>query len=100
MVNFGAVKFAEVAGAGQAVTRGIIVSKASGDFAIKDIQVNNPSFKAWVEPVQDGKQYRVQVTFTPPLKTQTVQNETAEMIIHTDDPSEPAIKLQVAARAI
>jgi hypothetical protein len=100
MVNFGAVKFAEVAGAGTAVTRGIIVSKASGDFAIKDIRVNNPSFKAWVEPVQDGKQYRVQITFTPPLKTQAVQNETAEMIIHTDDPSEPAIKLQVAARAI
>jgi hypothetical protein len=100
MVNFGAVKFAEVAGAGQSITRGVIVSKASGDFAIKDIQVNNPSFKAWVEPVQEGKQYRVQVTFTPPLKTQATQNETAEMIIHTDDPSEPAIKLQVAARAI
>lgn len=100
MVNFGPVAFAEGAGAGKAITRAVVVSKSTGEFAIKDIQLTNPNFKASVEPVADGTQYRVQVTFTPPLKTLAQQNETAEMTIHTNDAEEPAIRVQVAARAM
>jgi hypothetical protein len=99
-VNFGLVKFAEAAGSGQAVTRGVILSKSTGDFNIKDITFSNPNFTAIVEPVAEGKQYRVQVTFTPPLKKLPEQNETAEMIIHTTDAEEPAIRVAVAARAM
>ncbi len=99
-VNFGQVKFAEGAGSGQAVTRSIIVSRSSGEFAIKDVKLSNPNFSAVVEPVADGKQYRVQVTFTPPLKTLVQQSETSEMIIHTNDAQEPAIRVAVAARAM
>ena len=99
-VNFGPVKFAETAGAGQSVTRGIILAKSTGAFQIKDIKLDNANFKAVVEPVAEGTQYRVQVTFTPPLKTQVQQSETAEMIIHTDDAEEPAIRVTVAARAM
>lgn len=99
-VNFGPVKFADAPGGGQAITRGIILSKSTGDFEVKDVQLSNSNFTAYVEPVMDGKQYRVQVVFTPPLKTLTTQSETAEMIIHTNDAQEPAIRVQVAARAI
>ncbi|HEU4928593.1 MAG TPA: DUF1573 domain-containing protein [Candidatus Krumholzibacteria bacterium] len=99
-VNFGPVKFAEQAGAGQTVTRGVILSKAAGEFNIKDITFSNPNFTASVEPVAEGKQYRVQVTFTPPLKKLAQQNETAEMIIHTTDAEEPAIRVTVAARSM
>ncbi len=99
-VNFGQVKFAEGAGSGQAVTRSIIVSKSAGEFSIKDVRLSNPNFSAIVEPVADGKQYRVQVTFTPPLKTLAQQSETSEMIIHTNDAQEPAIRVAVAARAM
>ncbi len=99
-VNFGPVKFAEAAGAGEAVTRAVIVSRASGEFHIKDVKLDNPNFKATVEPVAEGTQYRVQVTFTPPLKTLVSQSETAEMIIHTSDAEEPAIRVTVAARAM
>ncbi len=99
-VNFGPVKFGEGAGSGQAVTRGVILSKSTGDFNIKEITLSNPNFTAIVEPVAEGKQYRVQVTFTPPLKKLAQQNETAEMIIHTTDAEEPAIRVAVAARAM
>ncbi len=99
-VNFGPVKFAAGAGAGEAVTRAVILSKSSGEFSVKDVVLSNPNFTASVEPVADGKQYRVQVTFKPPVKTQVTQSETSEMIIHTNDAEEPAIRVQVAARAM
>jgi len=99
-VNFGPVKFAESAGAGQSVTRGVILAKATGAFTIKDVKLDNPNFTATVEPVAEGTQYRVQVTFTPPMKTLVTQSETAEMIIHTNDAEEPAIRVTVAARAM
>jgi hypothetical protein len=100
MVNFGPVRFADTAGSGQEVTRAIIVSKSSGKFAVKDVEFNNPNFRASVAPVTDGLQYRVEVTFKPPLKSNTTQSETAEMIIHTSDAGEPAIRVQVSARAM
>lgn len=101
-VNFGPVRFGESAGSGQPVTRAVIVSKSTGEFSVKDIKFSNPNFTASVQPVAEGTQYRVEVTFTPPMKTNavTAQSETAEMIIHTNDAQEPAIRVQVAARAM
>lgn len=99
-VNFGPVKFADGAGTGQAITRGVVVTGEGGEFDIKDVTLNNANFKAYVEPLENGKQYRVQVVFTPPLKTTAQQAETAEMTIHTSDAQEPAIRVHVAARAL
>jgi Protein of unknown function (DUF1573) len=99
-VNFGPVKFAEGAGSGQAITRDLVVSKTAGDFAVKNVTLNNSHFKAYVESVAEGKQYRIQVVFTPPLKTSEEQAETAEMTIHTSDAKEPAIRVHVVARAL
>jgi len=100
MVNFGPVKFAEGAGAGESITRGVVLSKTAGEFDIKDVTLNNANFRAIVEPLAGGQQYRIQVVFTPPLKTSADQAETAEMTIHTSDAQEPAIRVHVAARAM
>lgn len=99
-VNFGQVRFGEGVGTGQAVTRAVILSKSTGEFSVKDIKFNNPNFTATVQPVNEGTQYRVEVTFTPPIKAVDTRNETAEMIIHTNDAQEPAIRVPVTARAL
>ena len=98
-VNFGPVKFADAAGTGQSVTRGVVLTKTGGEFEVKDVTINNTNFKAFVEPLGD-KQYRVQVVFTPPMKSSGEQAETAEMTIHTSDQREPAIRVHVVARAL
>ncbi len=100
IVNFGPVRFADSIGGSQDVTRAVIVSRSSGDFSIKDVQLSNPNFKASVAPVADGSQYRIEVTFTPPLKKPTSQSETSDMLILTSDPEEPSIRVTVSARAI
>lgn len=98
-VNFGVVKFTDENGPGTPATRSIIASKATGQFAIKEITVNNPEFVAALEPVTPGQQYRIQVTFTPPTRKSAGQTEFAEMVIHTDDPLEPTLKVQLLARS-
>jgi hypothetical protein len=98
-VNFGVVKFTDENGPGTPATRSIVASKATGKFAIKEITVNNPEFVAALEPVTPGQQYRIQVTFTPPARNAVGQTEFAEMVIHTDDPMEPELRVQLLARA-
>jgi len=98
-VNFGVVKFTDENGPGTPATRSVVASKLAGQFAIKEITVNNPEFVAALEPVTPGQQYRIQVTFTPPTRTSSGQTEFAEMVIHTDDPQEPELRVQLIARA-
>ena len=99
-VNFGAVKFADQTSPGTPATKAVMLAKATGLFQIKEITVSNPAFKAVFDPVTPGQQYRVQITFTPPVKKGVKQNEVGEMIIHTDDPQEPALRVQLVARAM
>jgi hypothetical protein len=98
-VNFGVVKFTDENGPGTPATRSVVASKLTGKFAIKEITVNNPEFAAALEPVTPGQQYRIQVTFTPPSRKNSGQTEFAEMVIHTDDPQEPELRVQLLARA-
>ena len=70
-----------------------------GGFKITDVAINNDSYKAVVDPVLPGQQYRIQVTFTPPVRKMARQTEVGEMIIHTDDPNEPAVRVQLVARS-
>ena len=100
MLNFGSVRFAEQPGTETTATKAITLTRAGGAFKIKDVTVSNPNYKAVVDAVTPGQQYRVQVTFTPPARTkQLKQTESGEMIIHTDDPQEPAVRVQLLARA-
>jgi len=99
ILNYGAVKFTDGNGTGTPSTKAITVTKTSGGFKIKDVTVSNPNYKAVVDPVTPGQQYRVQVTFTPPARKPGKQTESGEMIIHTDDPREPAVRVQLIARS-
>jgi hypothetical protein len=101
ILNYGAVKFTDSNGPGTPATKAITVTRATGEFKIKDVTVSNPHFKAVVDAVTPGQQYRVQVTFTPPARKPGAlkQTESGEMILHTDDPKEPAVRVQLLARS-
>jgi hypothetical protein len=99
ILNYGAVKFTDNNGPGTPETKAITVTKTAGGFKITDVSINNDSYKAVVDPVMPGQQYRIQVTFTPPVRKTARQTEAGEMIIHTDDPNEPAVRVQLVARS-
>ena len=99
ILNYGAVKFTDENGPGTPETKALTVTRTAGGFKIKDVSINNDNFKAVVDPVSAGQQYRVQVTFTPPVRKTARQTEVGELIIHTDDPSEPSVRVQLVARS-
>jgi hypothetical protein len=83
------------------VSRTVMVIKNSGEgLDVKDVKVDNPNFKATVEPVTPGKQFKVEITFQPPLKRSPSQRETGELIINTNDPREPMVRVHLVARAM
>jgi len=100
MINYGQVKFSDKNGPGTPATKAIVVTNATGKFQIKEVTISNPNFKAAVNTVTAGQQYRIEVTFTPPAKKQIKQSESGEMIIHTDNPQEPALRVQLVAHAM
>ena len=100
-VNFGNVAFAAKDKTAAPITRTIMVIKNSGEgLDLKDVKIDNPNFKAKVEPVTPGKQFKVEITFQPPQKRNVVQRETGELIINTNDPREPMVRVHVVAKAI
>jgi len=52
-----------------------------------------------VDTVTQGQQYRIRVTFTPPARKAAQQTEAGELVIRTDDPQEPTLRVQLVARA-
>jgi hypothetical protein len=99
ILNYGAVKFSDDNGAGTPATKSLVVTKTGTPFKIKDVTLSNPNYKAIIDTVTPGQQYRVEVTFNPPARKQARHTESGEMIIHTDDPKEPAVRVQVVARS-
>ncbi len=100
-VNFGNVAFAAKDKDATPVTRTVMVIKNSGEgLDVKDVKVDNPNFKATVASVTPGKQFKVEVTFQPPLKRTASQRETGELIINTNDPREPSVRVHLVARAM
>jgi hypothetical protein len=100
-VNFGSVAFAAKDKNASPVTRTVMVIRNSGEgLDVKDVKIDNPNFKATVESVTPGKQFKVEVTFSPPLKRSPTQRETGELIINTNDPREPSVRVHLVARAM
>lgn len=99
-LNYGPVRFGDRESEGVPVKKSVMLSKSGGDFTVTRVDLNNANFDAIAEPVAGGKQYRVIVTFRPPMRRQNRHVESAEMIIHTNDSLEPAIRVQVVARAM
>ncbi len=100
-VNFGNVAFAAKDKQASPITRTVMVIKNSGEgLDLKDIKIDNPNFKATIAPVTPGKQFKVEVTFQPPLKRSPSQREIGELIINTNDPREPMVSVRLSARAM
>jgi hypothetical protein len=99
VLNYGQVKFGDATGPGAPSTKTLTVTKATGKIKIKDVTLSNPNFKATLETVTPDQQYKVKVVFTPPARKQSKQTESGEMLIHTDDPQEPTLRVQLVARS-
>jgi hypothetical protein len=100
VLNYGDIAFASEPGKETPTTKEITLTRVDGKFQIKDVTISNPNYKATVDAVTPGQQYRVQVTFTPPLRKQGKQTEAGELVIHTDDPEEPSMRVQLVARSL
>lgn len=100
LINFGAVRFGMGGKEAQPVTRNVTLLKSKGEFKIKDIKFNSDRYEAKVQEMIPGQRYEVDVKFHPPKKTMPRQREVGEMIIHTNDPHEPTIRVKLVARAM
>jgi hypothetical protein len=100
VLNYGEVKFTDKQGKGAPSTKTLTVTKSAGKLNIKEVSTSNPNFTAKFETLTPNQQYKVMVTFTPPTRKQSKQTETGEMIITTDDPQEPQLRVQLVARAM
>jgi hypothetical protein len=91
-LNFGEVPTV----APNAIEKAITVSKVKGDFHIRDVAFSSDAYKASIEPMEEGKTYKVTVSFKP---TESQKSYVDEMIINTDDPNEPSIRVRLMARS-
>jgi hypothetical protein len=92
-LNFGQTSVAS----GLAPERALTVFKLKGEFSIRDITFSSDHYQADVEPLEDGKKYKVTVNFRP---SENQQSYVDEMIINTDDPQEPALRIRLLARGM
>ncbi len=99
-LNYGVVAFGSKDAAGKPVTKTVMILKTDGQFEVKDLVIDNKNFSAKLETVEPGKQYKVDVTFVPPVKRQVSQREVGELMISTSDPREPSVKVSLVARAM
>ena len=94
VLNFGSVSAANgISGVEKTVT----VFKVKGEFSIRDIMFSNDTFRANVEPIEEGRKYRITVNFQPGAEVQAYLDE---MIIRTDDPQEPSLRVRLQGRRI
>lgn len=93
-LNFGAVS-SDASGAN--LEKSITIFKVKGEFAIKDVTLSSDSFRAKVEPLEEGKKYKVTVKFEPGADPQSYLDE---MIINTDDPQEPSLRVRLLGRKL
>lgn len=95
-INFGAVQAGAAFGPG-GVEKEITIFKLKGDFNITDVKFSSDLYKAKVEPMEGGTKYKVTVGFHPGAEPRSYVDE---MIISTDDPTEPSIRVRLLARGV
>jgi uncharacterized protein DUF1573 len=100
VLNYGELKFGDGKGPGPKSTKAVTITRSAGKLKIKDVSTSNPNFVAKLETLQPDQQYKISVTFTPPMRKMSKQTETGEIIINTDDPQEPTLRVQLVARAM
>ncbi len=99
VVNYGRIKF-ETDAADDAVTRQVTLLKSRGEFEITDITFSHEGYTAEIDEAIPGKRYNVSVTFDPPKQSKPRESALGEMVIHTNDPSEPTLKVRLVARSL
>lgn len=99
-LNYGRIKFESPGVKPREVTKFVNLVKSTGEFDIRAIDIDNENFKAEIETVVPGKRYKVSVVFSPPTKNGDRHNEMGEMIIRTNDPTEPSVRVRLVARAL
>ena len=99
-VNFGRVRFGDDGKNGDVLEKSVTLIRSQGDFAISDLSVNNVNFHTEVVEEVPGKRYKVNIKFTAPPRTRGGQAESGELIIHTNVPTEPNVRVQLVARAL
>jgi len=97
-INFGAVRFAKGSESDPVpAEKTMTVFKVKGEFKIKDVEFSSPGYTAEIEPVEDGKRYKILVNFAPEERKRQYVDE---MIINTDDPNEPSVRVRLLARGV
>lgn len=99
-INFGGVMFANKGEEATPVKKQVTLIRSEGEFNITDIEFSSDMYEANYAEVVPGKRFNVEVTFHPPVKDQARQREVGEMIIHTNDPAEPTLRVKLVARAM
>jgi len=97
-INFGSITNDVIsAPPGQGLEKAVTIFKVNGDFNIRDVKFSSSYYKADIEPLEDGKKYKVTVSFRPPVHKSSYVDE---MVINTDDPQEPSVRVRLLARGI
>ena len=96
-INFGSITEEKVGESADAMVKAVTIFKVRGDFNIQDIRFSSSYYSADVEELEDGKKFKVTVNFKPPVHKSSYIDE---MVINTDDPQEPSIRVRLLARGI
>jgi len=94
-INFGKITdegFDSAASKG--IEKSLTVFKVRGEFDIRDVEFSSSYYSAKIDPIETGKKYKVTVTFRPVVQKMSYFDE---MIVHTDDPNEPSIRVRLVA---
>lgn len=78
------------------IQKSITLSKTRGEFQIREVEFTDPAYQASVEPIEAGKKYRLTVNFRPTDLED--RSRVDAMIIRTDDPNEPSIRIRLISR--
>jgi hypothetical protein len=100
LLNFGRVRFGDGGKNGDVLEKSVTLVRSQGEFAIRELTIDNENFRAVVVEEVPGKRYKIDVKFTAPVRTRGGQAESGELIIHTNDPREPNVRVQLVARAL
>jgi len=93
-VNFGRVSAQNAED--DVIERVVTVYKLSGSFEIKGVEFSSGFYEADIEALEEGRKYRVKVRIRPGSKDSYID----EMIINTNDPQEPSVKVRLLARGV
>jgi hypothetical protein len=75
--------------------KSLVISNPKDGFEIEDITFSLDGYRAKVEPVKEGSSYKVTVDFFPQYGG---RNFMGEMILHTNNPQEPKVRVRLIAR--